>query len=174
MSHGFIENKVFSAPFFLCDWMVSSSLFERIMRQFDMLIKKKGGSWDPARAPFIQVRSLFTLNMVLTITFCRLHILTTLVLQNYLQQTNLFKSDEDLKDEFDDSRETVASLIQASAFILTATRNFPTLSTRVHLSDSSLITSLQEYQACEGPNYIEWGMQRSSMDLASQGAAGGQ
>ena len=32
--------------------------------------------------------------------------------QNYLQQTNLFKSDEDLKDEFDDSRETVASLIQ--------------------------------------------------------------
>uniref|UniRef100_A0A7S0MPH6 Tubulin gamma chain n=1 Tax=Cryptomonas curvata TaxID=233186 RepID=A0A7S0MPH6_9CRYP len=93
-----------------------SSLFERIMRQFDLLIKKKGGSWDPARAPFIQ---------------------------NYLQQTNLFKSDEDLKDEFDDSRETVASLIQ-------------------------------EYQACEGPNYIEWGMQRSSMDLASQGAAGGQ
>jgi hypothetical protein len=34
--------------------------------------------------------------------------------QNYLQQTNLFKSDEDLKDEFDDSRETVASLIQAN------------------------------------------------------------
>jgi hypothetical protein len=35
------------------------------MRQFDLLIKKKGGSWDPARAPFIQVRFLI---MLLTTT----------------------------------------------------------------------------------------------------------
>lgn len=47
-----------------------SSLFERILKQFDLLIKKKGGSWDPARAPFMQ---------------------------NYLQQTDLFHNMEDLK-----------------------------------------------------------------------------
>jgi hypothetical protein len=35
------------------------------MRQFDLLIKKKGGSWDPARAPFIQV-SLSLLVLVLS------------------------------------------------------------------------------------------------------------
>ena len=47
-----------------------SSLFERILKQFDLLIKKKGGSWDPAKAPFMQ---------------------------NYLQQTDLFHNMEDLK-----------------------------------------------------------------------------
>ena len=47
-----------------------SSLFERILKQFDLLIKKKGGSWDPAKAPFMQ---------------------------NYLQQTDLFHNMDDLK-----------------------------------------------------------------------------
>ena len=28
----------------------------------------------------------------------------------------------------------------------------------------------QEYQACEGPNYIEWGMQRNSMEPGTQAA----
>ena len=59
-----------------------------------------------------------------------LHRLTVLVLQNYLQQTNLFKSDEDLKDEFDDSRETVASLIQANPCFLNPAPTFQLLSTQ--------------------------------------------
>eukprot|EP00960_Hanusia_phi_P058534 763916-Hanusia_phi.AAC.10 len=59
-------------------------------------------NWDPAKAPFMQ---------------------------NYLQQAEVFKSVDELKDEFDDSREIVQSLVQ-------------------------------EYHACESPNYIEWGMQK--------------
>lgn len=77
-----------------------SSLFERILKQFDLLIKRKGNSWDPAKAPFIQ---------------------------NYLTGSSLFGDMEDLKEEFDDSREVVNSLVQ-------------------------------EYVACESPNYIQWGI----------------
>ena len=82
-----------------------SSLFERILRQFDLLIKKKNGQWEPAKAPFMQ---------------------------NYQQQRDVFINVADLKDEFDDSRETVQSLVE-------------------------------EYVACESPNYIEWGMQQRGL-----------
>lgn len=82
-----------------------SSLFERILRQFDLLIKKKNGQWEPAKAPFMQ---------------------------NYQQQRDVFTNVADLKDEFDDSRETVQSLVE-------------------------------EYVACESPNYIEWGMQQRGL-----------
>ncbi len=34
------------------------------MKQFDLLIKKKGGTWDPARAPFIQVSNRPHLTLV--------------------------------------------------------------------------------------------------------------
>jgi len=81
-----------------------ASLFERTLRQFDTLIKKKtsGANWDVGKAPFMQ---------------------------NYLNQQEVFKGQDELKEEFDDSREVVQSLVQ-------------------------------EYHACESPNYIEWGMQQ--------------
>jgi len=59
-------------------------------------------------------------------------------MQNYQQQRDVFTNVADLKDEFDDSRETVQSLVE-------------------------------EYVACESPNYIEWGMQQRGL----QGMGGG-